>query len=578
MNKLLLVAGIIGLSLAVNAQSPSFQWAKQFPNCGDYQGNYGGSCVKVDKNGDVYTCGYFSGTVDFDPGPGTATFTSLGNSDMYISKLDASGNYLWTKQIGGIYNDLAYAIALDASGDVYATGSFMGTVDFDPGEGVANLDGLGLAFILKLDASGNYIWAKKLDSDAFAGNSTGYSIATDAANNVYSIGRFVGTVDFDPGSAITSFTSPGAGTGQIYISKLDASGNFVWAKQMGGDYDDYGLSIVLDAQANVYSTGHFSDVADFDPGTGVFNLTTLAGMNEIFISKLNSNGEFLWAKQMGGASHDRGQAITLDALWNVITTGYFKGTADFDPGAGTANEVAIGGKHIFISKLDASGNFVWVKHIGTATSVDNEGNAVATDANGNIYVTGYFNANTDFDPGAGTAFSNSNGNDDIFILKLNASGDYMWHQKIGGTTWDSGKSIVVDDLENIYTTGFFKKTADFDPGESVFNMTTSNAGNGDVFISKLSQRTTAVSLWKNDKSVEMNVYPNPFATQTSIVFSEVQRNTTIRIVDVMGREIRSFQFSGDRLTVDKGNMKKGIYFIQAIDAATNISSQKLVLQ
>jgi hypothetical protein len=575
MKKHLLFIGILGLSLITFAQTPSLQWVKQLPNCGDYQGNYGGSCVKVDSKGNVYTSGYFSGTVDFDPGAGTAIFTSLGNSDMFISKLDASGNFVWAKQIGGLYNDLAYGIALDGAGNVYATGSFMGTVDFDPGAGVANLDGLGLAFILKLDASGNYVWAKKFT----AGSSTGYSVAIDASNNVYSIGRFMGTVDFDPGSATTNLTSPGVGTGQIYISKLDASGNFVWAKQMGGDYDDYGLSIVLDAQANVYTTGHFSDVADFDPGVGVFNLTTLPGSNEIFISKLNSKGEFLLAKQMGGPNGDRGHSITLDASGNIITTGYFFGTADFDPGTGIANEVAIGSKHVFISKLDASGNYVWVKNIGTAAGYsDMVGNAVVTDAAGNIYVTGYFNANTDFDPGAGTAFSNSNGNDDIFILKLNASGNYVWHQKIGGTTWDSGKSIFVDNLDNIYTTGFFKFTADFDPGAPVVNLTTSNAGNGDVFISKLSQRTTAINSWGMDNSVKMNVYPNPFTTQTNIVFSEMQKNSTIRIVDILGKEIRSIHFSGDRLTLEKGNMKKGIYFIQAIDVARNISIQKLILQ
>jgi len=574
MKKLLLVIGILGISVVTNAQLPSFQWAKQLPNCGDYQGNYGGSCVKVDASGNVYTSGYFTGTVDFDPGAGTATLTSLGNSDMFISKLDASGNYIWTKQIGGIYNDLAYALTLDAVGNIYATGSFMGTVDFDPGPGVANMDGLGLAFILKLDAAGNYIWAKKFT----AGSSTGYSIAIDASNNVYSIGRFMGTVDFDPGSATTNLTSPGVGTGQIYISKLDASGNFVWAKQMGGEYDDYGLSIVLDAQANVYTTGHFSDVADFDPGVGVYNLTTLPGMNEIFISKLNSNGEFAWAKQMGGTSHDRGHAITLDASGNIITTGFFKGTADFDPGTGIANEVAIGGKHIFISKLDASGNFVWVKHIGTATSVDNEGNAVATDANGNIYVTGYFNANTDFDPGSGTAFSNSNGNDDIFILKLTASGNYVWHQKIGGTTWDSGKSIFVDNLDNIYTTGFFKFTADFDPGTAVSNLTTSNAGNGDVFILKQSQRTTAVSILDNSMADGMKVYPNPFTTQTNIVFKNEQNNVNIRIIDLVGHEVKSMKFSGRQLTLDNGDLNRGIYFVQVNFGDNRIESRKIVLQ
>jgi hypothetical protein len=141
----------------------------------------------------------------------------------------------------------------------------------------------------------DFAWAKGIG--ATDGDDRAYSIAVDAAGNVYTTGYFEGTADFDPSAGVFNLTS--AGSVDIFVSKLDASGNFVWAKAMGGTSIDQATSIAVDASNNVYTTGYFYNTADFDPSAGVANLTS-AGSGDIFVSKLDASGNFVWAKAMGG--------------------------------------------------------------------------------------------------------------------------------------------------------------------------------------------------------------------------------------------------------------------------------------
>jgi hypothetical protein len=202
-------------------------------------------------------------------------------------------------------------------------------------------------------------WAKSVGG---SGIDMGYSIAHDASGNVYVGGRFEGTADFDPGPGTFNLTSTTSGTNDIFVLKLDASGNFVWAKNMGSSGDDQGLAIALDASGNLYTTGWFQNTADFDPGSGTFNLTAL-GSFDVFVSKLDGDGNFIWAKSVGSTDGDVGRSITVDASGNAYISGFYSDIADFDPGAGEFNLTpeGPGTNDVFILKLDASGNFVWAK-------------------------------------------------------------------------------------------------------------------------------------------------------------------------------------------------------------------------
>jgi len=459
---------------ALNAQGPEFAWVKQMGGAGGEVGN----SITLDNNGNIYTTGSFFGTCDFDPGSGTYNLTSFGYYDIFVSKIDASGNFLWAKQMGGADRMRGYSIAVDNNGNVYTTGDFYGTCDFDPGSGTYNLTSFGLndIFVSKLDASGNFVWAKQIGG---AGYNYSYSIAVDNNGNVCTTGEFAGTCDFDPGSGVYNLTS--FGNRDIFISKLDVSGNFVWGGQLGGADSEGGRSIAVDGNGNVYTTSSFSGTADFDPGSGTYNLTSF-GYADIFVSKLDASGNFLWAIQMGGTDGAGASSITVDDNGNVYTTGAFSGTVDFDPGSVIYNNTSFDLFDIFVSKLDASGNFVWAKQMGGAGS--EAGRSITVDGNENVCTTGIFDGTTDFNTSSGTYNLTSFGYVDIFVSKLDASGNFVWAKQMGGPDAEEGNSIAVDNNGNVYTTGRFNDTCDFDPSSETYNLT--SFGDYDVFVEKFS--------------------------------------------------------------------------------------------
>ena len=378
----------------------------------------GGNALTVDESGNVYTTGTFSGTSDFDPGAGTYNLTSVGPSDIFVSKLDSSGNFAWARQLSGSTGgETSESVALDNSGNVYTTGSFEGTADFDPSAGTYNLTSAGLydIFVSKLDSSGNFVWARRIGD---LGQDQAQSVAVDDSGNVHTIGHFQGTVDFDPGAGTYNLTIVG-GYSDFFVSKLDTSGNFAWARRIGSTGTEYGDSVALDNSGNVYTTGSFQETADFDPGVGTYNLTS-TGSDDIFVSKLNSSGNFVWARRMGGTLEDNGHSIVVDGSENVYTTGRFEGTADFDPGVGSYDLTCDIIETVFVSKLDASGDFLWAVRVsGAFFGAASSAVSVSLDASGNVYTTGDFSGMVlDFDPGAGTCNLTSAGDNDIFVLKL----------------------------------------------------------------------------------------------------------------------------------------------------------------
>ena len=269
---------------------------------------------------------------------------------MFVSKLDASGNHVWAKRFGGTISDDSYSVAVDSSGNVYTTGMFYDTVDFDPDSGTANLTsaGNGDVFVSKLDASGNYVWAKQFGG---SDNDRGFDVVVDSAGNVYSTGEFRGTADFDPSTSIAEETS--AGSADVFVSKLDASGNYLWAKCFGGIDSDVGNSVAVDSAGNIYTTGEFLGTADFDPSTSIAEVTSAS--LDVFVSKLDASGGLVWAKQFGGTSAAYGTSVVVDSAGNIYTTGYFAGTVDFDPTAGSSVSLtSAGSTDVFVLKLDVS--------------------------------------------------------------------------------------------------------------------------------------------------------------------------------------------------------------------------------
>jgi hypothetical protein len=476
------VAALVLLLLPVSAYAQDFNWAGQLSGTQDN----GANGVAVDSSGNVYAVGSFEGTVDFDPGPGTYNLTSLspGWINAYVSVLDSAGNFVWARQLGGATAVSAWDVAVDASGNVYTVGIFLGTVDFDPGPGTFNLTSAGYrwnGFISVLDSAGNFVWAGHL-----AGNLTLAKGVAVGGGHVYIVGHFSGTVDFDPGPGTFNLQPPPPDQINAFLTVLDNAGNFVWAGQWGGYWwsdivGDSASDVAVGDNGDVYTAGTFRGTADFDPGPGTFYLTS-AGDHDAFVSVFDSVGNFVWARQLGGTTYDAAEALVVDTGGNVYIVGDFQGTADFDPGPGTFNLISAGWSDAFIAVLDSAGNFVWAKRLGGTNWVAGQGAAV--DASGNVYTFGIFLGTADFDPGPGTFNLTSAGSIDAFVSVLDAAGDFVWAGQLGGAEIDQPEEIALDTVGNAYIVGTFRGTADFDPGPGTFNLT--SAGSSDAFVASYS--------------------------------------------------------------------------------------------
>lgn len=398
-----------------------------------------GICCHLDEFGFIYVSGYFNGTVDFDPGIGTFELTSLGSGDCFILKLDTDGNFVWVKSFGDALLDIGVEITTDESGNVYTTGTYQGTVDFNSGIGIFDITSVGEedVFIQKLDADGNFIWAKSFGGSLEDGVE---SITVDVFENIYLCGRFRGICDFDPGIGVFNYTSNGLFDG--YVTKLNADGGFEWAIQNGSTSQETIFSVKVDIDGNVYAAGSFMNTVDFDPSIGIFEKTS-SGSRDVFIQKLDNDGGFIWTKTFGSTGWD--QLYDMELNGALFLTGYFQETVDFNPNAGVFNLTFEGNTDMFIQKLDLDGNFIWAKAIGSSTF--DEGYGVAVDPIGDLYIAGTYQNTVDFDPGAGEFDLTSNGDLDIFILKLNACSPNATNDVINSCisyTWINGTTYYED--------------------------------------------------------------------------------------------------------------------------------------
>lgn len=472
--KLLSTLILILFSLTIYAQD--LEWAKSIGGSTADEG----SCIKLDSYGNVYTSGIFQSTVDFDPGIGVNNHTAFpSGTDIFIQKLDSNGNFLWAHTIGGPGSDRPSSLAVDLFDNIYLTGRFQDSIDIDPGPGTTNMISKGGSdvFIQKIDPTGTILWTKY-----FGGSQSDepIDINLDQTGNLFISGQFRDSVDFDPG--ISTHVLSSTGMNDAFLLKLDPNGNFNWVKSFSGPNDISGGSSHIDFNNNIYLTGLFNGTVDFDPQSSIDTLSS-NGLQDIYILKLNSNGNLIWAKSFGGSGWDNGKSIITDSIGNIITTGYYENTVDFDPNIGTYNLVSNGNHDIYILKLDSTGNLIWAKSMGS-TGTD-YGIDINIDSYNNIYMMGMYSNTIDIDPGIGIYNLLSNGIVDCVLQKLNNNGIFIWAESFGNTGLDKPYSLETNSYGNIYMTGTFENTVDFEPGPNTFNLT-SNASR-DIFTLKLSQ-------------------------------------------------------------------------------------------
>lgn len=334
------------------------------------------------------------------------------------------------KQISGTGNDYIRASTNDGSGNIYVVGSFDGVIDFDPGPGTSNSGsavGTDIWFG-KYTSSGSLVWGKALigGSDDF-----GLDIALDASGNIYIVGYFGGTLDFDPGAGNNSYTA--SGPSDILLAKYDNNGNYSWGKKIGAStVSSTGRGLAIDNSNNVYITGQISSTSPatvyFDPPSSG---STSTSNGSIFFAKYSSTGAYNWVKNFGASSSSgAAEDISLDGSSNIYLTGYFYGSTDFNPG-GSGTIYNSNNGSTFIAKYNNSGVYQWGYQGGLG--IGYEGIEVVANPAGNAYLVG-------------------DGNQNIVISKY-SSGGLAWQQIIGGSSFDYGQSIALDGAGNFYVSG-----------------------------------------------------------------------------------------------------------------------------
>lgn len=416
-------------------------------------------------------------------------FTSTRDS---IRKYDGDGTLLWSKPIPN-----AEKLAVDAAGNIYATGRFYGRHTFEAGNLDSTLVSNGSSddYVVKLDGAGNFLWGTRIggySSDAAGG------IAVDAAGNVLVTGEFYYAATFgDPDDPAATLTA--ARWTDAYVAKLDAAGNFLWAKGVGGAGLDHGADVAADADGNVYVVGSFyGSYADFDPSGTTEAVRSANGYDDIFVLKLNADGDYQWVQTAGGFLSDQPEGIAVDAAGAVYAVGKYYGDIDFDRGVGVDRWSTNNRWDTVAWKLNADGTHAWAKGIrGDGDVYD-----VAMGGDGRLYMSGRYSNQTDLDPGPGTFLLNDPGlnDDDVFAAGWNADGTFAMGYAAGGVRGDSAVGIAADAAGNVFVTGTYSSgTADFDPGEAVVDLASYYSYSSSSFLIKLGQDAAAASgnLWQD---------------------------------------------------------------------------------
>jgi hypothetical protein len=333
--------------------------------------------VCTDDSGNVFIGGWFTGALIV----GSVVLPNAGGVDLFIAKFDGNGNVIWAKRDGGPYDDWAFSVNADASGNLFVTGIFSSpTISFGSTI-LTNADPSGHTndiFIAKYNSNGNALWAKRaggIDDDQCN------SVSTDANGNAFITGCFRSLTITFGATTLTNWAN--SNNYNLFIAKYDASGNEIWAKSAITAFngESEGKSVSTDASGNIFLTGKF-----FSP-TIIFDADTLITIGNVdaFIVKYDTNGNVIWAKSGGGISYDEGLSISVGSGGNVFVVGsYISDTIAFDSTILT-KPVGIYDP-LFLLKYDTNGNLL----CASALAAQGDFYSVAADLFGNAYAVGTF--------------------------------------------------------------------------------------------------------------------------------------------------------------------------------------------
>ena len=567
---LILITGY-SISVSLIAQTPNWSWAESSEINGSDKIGYD---IGADAISNLYTVGEFKDTLEFGATQLLATAGTV-KKEIFISKHDSLGNFIWAIQSDGGSQPSALAVFTDNAGNSYVTGSFQNTITVGAlSESSTNNFGRSM-FIMKIDANGTPLFMVSYAAPApsFWDAVEGSAITVSNGGTIYIGGNYKGGIDF--GNSVTlsnpSLSAP-------FAAAFDASGNALWAtggiggSTTGATVGGIGIN---QSSGDVYTTGSFKSGMKFNPTDSLIGTSN----TDLFIAKYNSSGTCSWAKMPGVTGSfsaiNKGADVGVDGNGDVYFTGYFKNDVTFGTttlSAGSFDDCT------YLAKYDANGTNIWAKQVGDASSANIYATAMIVGNDGNSYITGSMSAGSvNFASGS---LSTGNGDvGDLFILNFDASGSEQWATKALDTVpgafglLGDGANGIVSTGSGIYITGFYQSNLAFDN-----SIIAEFEGGKNMFIAKLG--ASVVSGIEDNLKIEDNlsVYPNPFSDRF-ILKNPDQTKLSINLIDLTGKILQSFNSNKNNIEVNQSNLPKGIYFLNArnLDSGV-ITTTKIIKQ
>lgn len=533
--KIKIIFCIFFYSLIYQINAQNISWIK---SAGDLSRDVGRG-VAVDNMGNVVAAGYFSGKITFDK-----IYEGRGRQDVFLAKYTENGELLWVKTAGGEGDDISVGVAVDKSNNIYIAGIFDSVALFD--NILLTSNGKKDAFIAKYNPNGDILWVRKaggLDEDK------AFAIAVDDLGGVYFSGAFKAFAAFGNKVIVSK------GNDDIFITKFDTEGNFVWANRAGGNQEDMALGIAVDAENGCYITGSFMNTADF----GTRTLFTPSVSSEIFIAKIDSTGAWEWAEQAGSLRGDQAFSIAVDKDKNSYITGFYTDEAFFNQ----LSLKVLGFNDIFIAKYNSKGLPIWVRSAGSIALDIGTGIAVTDD--GDLIVSGSFDSIAMFN---NQVFIGSGFEQDFFVSKWDTDGNFYWVKSGGGPNFQLSMGTAVGMNKDIYVIGYYFSRLEFEDTTLFQNQ------DADFFLVKFSDPLLSNSFIGFEKSILL--FPNPanhfFEIHYPIPPSEIVFKDILgRSYDLeMKKNENSYQFYS-------GNVPNGTYFISSKFPNGSVVQQKIVL-
>lgn len=482
---------------------------------------------------------------------------------MYLVKMDAAKNVIWSKQVPGSVHQDAKAMAVDAEGNVFIAGYFFGSINLF-GTVLTGPDFGSSAYVCKFNEAGTFVGARSIKS--VDGSVQPRSIDCDAMGNVIVGGDFQASSILFDGISVPNLGNPSQ-ISNDFIAKYDADVNILWARTVGSTKSGVcAFDLAVDDNNDIYiTTGIQNDSLIFANDT-LINLYP-GTSNMMLLAKFNGQGEKLWARAGKAATSNSGaygMAVTSDNARNVYVGGTYYGQVDL------AGQPALGNEDVFVAKYNSEGNLTWSKTIATASTEHCK--SIAVDHHQNVFATGFFN--TPFLNLEGTTYGNSGwASSNIFLVKYDSLGNTQWADAVGGNHTDQPGSLCTDHLNNVYLTGFFQSESILFGNSGLVNDSSTTS---DAFITKITGGEGVLNI----APVEENsfvVFPNPFSEELNITMHESVQDGKLTFFDTHGNILRELSHvSGNQIKLLLNDIPAGVYFITLVEGGIPVLRQKVV--